>query len=315
MNLEQAIVASLVYFDIFDYPLTADEIAYWLPLPVGLARSHLARLMKELVRKRVLAQKEGFYCIFGREEIISKRKENQKLSVLKLKIAQKIAQILIKVPGVLLVGLTGNLAMMAAQKNDDIDFLIITQRGKIWTARFLMVLLLEILGRRRRPESKQIRDKICLNLFLEEAHLYFEKSKQDLYIAHEILQMRPLVERDTSRYPSGYRKENIYRRFLESNVWVRDFLPNAFIEKTRIYKQDLVIFPKKRRRKSIFTGYQSVSVWVPIEKILAFLQLWYMRKRQTTEQVEKGQFFFHPQDKRREVMEQYQKRILKFGFG
>jgi len=287
MNFEQAIAATLVYFDIFDYPLTIDEIARWLPLSISFTRSRLLRLTKELAKKGFLAQKEGFYFLSGRGKIVLKRKENKEASGLKLKIAQKIARILIKVPGVLLVGLTGNLAMMDAQESDDIDLLIITRRDKIWTARFLTVLLLEILGQRRRPKSKRIKDKICLNLFLDEAHLRFKKNRQDLYTAHEILQMKPLAE-----------KENIYQRFLKANAWTKDFLPHAFQEKMGMHRQDLNVFSKKRHSKGIL-----------IEKVLSSLQLWYMRKRRTTEQVKKGQLFFHPQDKRKEVVKRYHKKI------
>ena len=290
MNLERAIAATLVYFNIFDYPLTIDEIACWLPSSVSFTKSRLLKLTKELVKKGVLAQERGIYFLPGREEIVLKRRKNQKASGPKLKIAQKAARILIKVPGVLLVGLTGNLAMMDAQEDDDIDFLIITQRDKVWTARFLTVLLLEVLGRRRRPKSKRIKDKICLNLFLDEAHLQFEKNRQDLYTAHEILQMKPLTG-----------KENTYQRFLKTNVWIRDFLPNAFREKIGMRRQGLEVFPKKRLSKGIF-----------IEKVLASLQLWYMKKKQTTEQVKKGQLFFHPQDKRKIVLEKYGKKLASF---
>jgi len=290
MNLEQAIVATLVYFDIFDYPLTIDEIVRWLPSPISFTRSHLLGLTKELVEKGFLAQKEGFYFLSGQGKIALERRKNKEASESKLKIAQKVARILIKVPGVLLVGLTGNLAMMDVQEDDDIDFLIITQRGEIWTARFLTILLLEILGRRRRPKSKRIKDKICLNLFLDEANLRFKRNRRDLYTAHEILQMRPLAG-----------KENIYQRFLKTNVWTKDFLPHAFQEKIGVHDQGLKAFPKKHHSKGVL-----------IEKILTSLQLLYMRRRQTTEEVKSGQLFFHPQDKRRIVLEEYDKKLSSF---
>jgi len=288
MNLKQAIVATLVYFDIFNYPLTMDEIARWLLSSDSFAKNRLLKLTEKLVRKGVLAQERGIYFLPGRGEIILRRRKNQKISEPKFKIAQKVARILIKVPGVLLVGLTGNLAMMDAQEDDDIDFLIITRRGKIWTARFLTILLLEILGWRRRPKSKRVKDKICLNLFLDEAHLRLGRKRRDLYTAHEILQMKPLAE-----------KESIYQQFLEANAWVKDFLPNAFREKMGVHRQGLEIFPQKRRSKGIL-----------VEKILAFLQLWYMRRRQTMEQVKNGQLFFHPQDRRRMIMKQYRGKMM-----
>jgi len=290
MNLKQAIAAVLVYFDIFDYPLTIDEIGRWLPLAISFTKSHLLGSTKELVEKGFLGQKEGFYFLSGRRKIVLERKRNKEASELKLKIARKIARILVKVPGVLLVGLTGNLAMMDAQEDNDIDFLIITQRNEIWTARFLTVLLLEILGRRRRPKSKRIKDKICLNLFLDEANLCFRRNRRDLYTAHEILQMRSLAG-----------EKSVYKRFLKTNVWTKDFLPHAFQEKMGVFRQDLEVFPKKYRSKDVL-----------IEKILTSLQLWYMRRRQTTEQVKNGQLFFHPQDKRKIVLEEYDKKLTSF---
>ena len=295
MNLEQAIAATLVYSDIFDFPLKLKEISYWLPLPISLRELSPLKSIRGLVQKGLLAQEDDFYFLPGREKIVVKRKKSQRTSRLKLEISQKVARILIKVPGVLLVGLTGNLAMMDVRKNDDIDFLIITQGNKIWTARFLAVLLLEILGRRRRPKSKQIKDKICLNLFLDEAHLYLGKDRQDLYTAHEILQMKPLAE-----------KENIYWQFLEANLWVKNFLPNAFGEKINRSRKNLESNSKKSRgRRIIRMGF--------VEWLLGGFQLWHIRKGQTRETIKTGQLFFHPQDKRKEVMEQYRKKSIANG--
>jgi len=119
------------------------------------------------------------------------------------------------IPFIKMVAVTGNLAMRNANQEDDIDFLIITQRKRLWLSRFLAVVLLELLGKRRRPEEKEVKDKICLNMFLDEDHLEMSEKQQNLFSAHEILQLKSL-----------YEKDKFYDKFLDQNRWVKKFLAN-----------------------------------------------------------------------------------------
>jgi len=119
------------------------------------------------------------------------------------------------IPFIKMVAVTGNLAMRNANQEDDIDFLIITQRKRLWLSRFFAVVLLELLGKRRRPEEKEVKDKICLNMFLDEDHLEMSEKQQNLFSAHEILQLKSL-----------YEKDDFYDKFLDQNRWVKKFLAN-----------------------------------------------------------------------------------------
>jgi hypothetical protein len=48
-----------------------------------------------------------------------------------------------------------------------------------------------------------------------------------------------------------------------------------------------------------------------LEEVAFWLQKKYMASRQTTEIVEKGRVFFHPQDCSRRVMLEYQRRLRR----
>ncbi len=114
-------------------------------------------------------------------------------------------------PTVLFVGVTGKSAMRGFCVNDDLDLFLITRNELLWTTRFFVILLAKILG-------IHTKTGICLNLFFDESDVGITQKKRNSYIAHEILQMKPIVD-----------KINTYRRFLEKNQWIYQYFPNAKI--------------------------------------------------------------------------------------
>lgn len=196
--MKKAILRTLAYADVFDYPLTAEELYRFL---IG--------------QKGRPDYQDGFYFLKGRQGIVALRKKRERWSKEKLKIAQRVAKWLRLVPTIKMVAVTGALAISNSDKEDDIDLLIVTSKNRLWLTRLLTVLLVELVAQRRRPKDKEIKDKICLNMFLDEAHLGVPKKEQDLFSAHEVCQLKPLWER-----------EGVYQKFLKKNQWVKQFLPN-----------------------------------------------------------------------------------------
>ena len=291
MNVKTSVLAALSYFDLFSYPLSEEEVFFWLP--VEAERQEVKKALEELRKAGKISVKDGFY-FFPQKNSVEQRKKQEGDAVGKIRKAQKAARILGLMPGILLVGLTGNLAMKAAKKEDDIDFLIITRSGWLWRSRFLAISLLELLGWRRRPNQKEVRDKICLNLFLEEGHLALKKERHDLYTAHEILQMRPLVD-----------KADTYQRFLQANFWAASFLPQAWGEK-KVKSQSANWRTKVKSKEGKEVAAVSPNI---VEKILAGFQLKKISAHQSREEILPGQLFFHPQDRREEMMRKYRKMI------
>jgi len=289
-GVREAILRTLAYADIFDYPLTPREIHKFLisekPLDFDSVQKALSRMGAE--RKRISTDKAGhFYFLTGREKLVPLRKKRKKISQKKLKVAQKIAVLLKIISQVKLIGVTGRLAMENSETEDDIDFLIITSKNRLWLTRLLTVFLLELLRIRRRPSNKYVKDKICLNMFLDEKHLSLPAKERDLFTAHEIVQMKPLWERGGT-----------YGRFLKANGWVREYLPNVIKKDTR------------RTKEKIFQ-FSNFPIFNFFERLARDFQFWYMKRHRTVEVVSPHRALFHPQSARGWVLEEYKKRVVK----
>jgi len=210
-KLTKAVLKTVAYADIFAYPLTTQQLHQFL-IEHQIAYKIF---QKANFKDGCLQEKNGFYFLKGKSSLISLRKQKEKTSEEKIVKAKRKANWLKMIPFIKMVGLTGNLAMKNGQKQDDLDFLIVSKAGCLWLTRLLTVLFLDFLNWRRLPNKKNIKDKICLNMFLDEKHLAIPKADQNLFTAHEIAQLKPL-----------WIKDNLYQKFIKQNLWVKKFLPN-----------------------------------------------------------------------------------------
>ncbi len=268
-----AVRIAIFYGEVFDYPLTEEELITWIPFRTDLKRSHLAQLQGETLRNK---------------RLINIRKKRAAWSMDKWTRARRVARLLNLIPTIRLVGVTGGLTRSNARAEDDIDFLIITSSKTLWVTRALSTILLDLFRLRRRPGDMKLRNLICLNMFMSEDGLRVPPKERDLFTAHEVLLMTPLWERD-----------GVYKRFLYANAWVKNFLPNAWEEKVKSQKG------KVKSGKS----YKAFSILEPIAR---FIQLRYMRKRQTSEVVSDKVIRFHPRDARVWIKRALKRRLARF---
>jgi len=286
LSVEKAIFQTLAYADVFDYPLRVAEIWRFLISKKAFSFDQVVWGLGRLVERGQLVKRGKFYCLPKREAIIGLRKKRRGWSRRKWKIALRLGKWLKLIPTVRMAAVTGGLAMNNTPENDDIDFLIVAAKGRLWLTRILVILLVELVARRRRPGDWQVEDKICLNLFLDEAHLRLLPKEHNLYTAHEVVQLRPLWDRD-----------GVYWRFWRQNRWIARYLPNALpVEGVR-----------RGRKQKTFSGRCG---WLNgLERLVFKWQKAYMRSRQTVEVVEAGRIFFHPHNCQEKILSQYQERI------
>jgi predicted nucleotidyltransferase len=291
----------LCYADIFDYPLSLAEIEKYLisSSRVGGVKinSALAKLVKTGQIKtynktyKMLQNDIVWYCLAGREENCQKRISRSKFSRHKLNKTRILLFILRHIPGVEAILLTGSLAMNNAKKDDDIDILVITKPGWLWRSRLIISLILEIFGKRRKPEyahsSDKAKDKICANMYLSSNDLKMKSSQRNLYIAHEVIQALPLFD-----------LTGVYSQFINENSWVQHYLP--FFE----YANNLHKATKKQKFKQT-----SLNL---IEQFCYKLQQLYMARKITTEIIDQDRALFHPRDTATYVLNQYHNRLTKY---
>jgi predicted nucleotidyltransferase len=284
LNLKQ--VFSVCYHDIFDYPLTQKELSKW---KAGRKVSRIKNLELKI------GCKSDFYFLKGREEIVKRRLQREKYSKGKLKIALKAARLLSLVPSVKMVAITGSLAMSNADANSDIDLLIITKNNSLWTTRVMAFLFLKLNKfALRTPGVKNEKDKLCLNIWLDESDPVW--SNKNLYTAHEICQIIPLAN-----------KNKTYERFIAKNSWVQDFWPNALktSSKRRVATSKT---GKSLSNPILHSTYYILQIFEPLAY---FLQRLYMRGKISKEVVGPTRAIFHPRDLSRFVASRLQ-RFAKF---
>jgi len=280
----QKVIATVAYADVFTYPLTRDEIIYWAI--GGVSR------MPATGRSLETTEYNGteYVHLPGRGKAVPQRVKKKVIAAHKWHRIYHIMNHFHFIPTLLLVGVTGGLAVDNAKEEDDIDVFFISRKHTVWVTRMIVTLVAEGLGIRRRPNDGSVADKICLNMFMSEDALELPENERDLFAAHEVLQMVPLWQR-----------EGVYRRFLSANRWVNYFLPRAFRERMSVADQV----------SSVSAGFLGPLVVVCrlLEPLAKYVQLWYMNSRRTNEIIRAGMIRFHPRDARLWVREKFESRL------
>ena len=203
--IERAIVLTVAYADVFDYPLTIREIhRYLIGVQTSLETVSNALLARQRT-DRFLAYRQGYYTLQGREAIVETRQRRAAIAAKLWPKARFYGNLIALLPFTRMVAVTGALAMDNTDSDADIDFMIVTEPGRLWLCRALAILLVRWAALHY--------DTVCPNLFLSEQALYYHQ--QDLYTAHEMVQMIPIAV------------HKVYRHMMTINAWTLNFLPNA----------------------------------------------------------------------------------------
>ncbi len=285
--MEQNLKKVLKYFSFFAYNPTLDEVYTFFPIKIS---------------KKSLKYTPSQYSV-GKKISKGKLESWPYRSYIKL---------LSLFPQIKLVGLSGSISMMNAKEDDDIDLFIITAENRLFTGRFIALTLAQLFRLRRsrkaryqkffdgKPQTAKNlvsslsqnnhKDKICLNLFFDGSNLKVPKFKQTEFVGHEVLQMKPVIN-----------KGNIYERFLEANLWVQAIFPNSYWIISKVKSQKSKIQVKSQKYFKNFklltlTSNFSLLTFNFIESILKNLQLTLINRHRTTEIITNSQLWFHPDD-------------------
>ena len=211
--------------------------------------------------KKHIEEFQGFFFLKGRKALVEQRIQNDKNSIVKFKIAEKIVRWLRFIPFVRMVAVTGTLAMKNSEKNSDIDFFVVLEKGRIFTGRLLVTLIVHLLGKRRYGDK--IKNRICLNYFITTGSL--EIRKQDLFAANEYSFVYPLFGFDT------------FQQFGEANInWIKKYKPNFEFSDLKPAKYFVEAKPLQKKIQGFFEnlinflGGDRIELWLKkkqIEKI------------------------------------------------
>lgn len=303
-NLSQAILATLCYFDIFDYPLTEFELWRFLFWPKGAATlpETIEHAEKLLTEKKIFMQ-DGFYFLPGRSQTVESRLSRHPRNISNWKKSQKLFSHLSQVPYFKAAALCNMFTLNNQKSSSDIDVFIITAKNRIWSTRAIITFLTWLRGEWR--HGKKIANRFCLSFYITEDNLdlsFMRREPYDIYLVYWIATL-------------SFIKDNaIQEKFFAANAWIKDFLPN-FEPRNEIeyHKSHALVYEKSAQLEE--------KIWNSAlgnlrEKVIRSLQL---RKMGNNKQLEATKtrdvkihdtiLKFHENDRRDLFREEFEKRL------
>ena len=221
---DEAIIQSLCYSDIFGFPLTLDEIVRFAQQTMITPEQVAERLEHNAALREIVGHEGEFFFLKGREGNCQLRRDRETESKRQLAIALRRLIPMQGIPFLRMAAITGALAAFNSPAGDDIDLLIITSRGRIWTT-YLFLRFWRRFG--HNPD-------ICFNVFLTEGDLVFRN--ENLFFAREILGSLPVFHKGT------------FEDFVEANRWIFQIFPSWSPDPER-QRYRLEVSPRWQRRQ------------------------------------------------------------------
>ena len=231
--LQDRIRETVLFFDLQGIPLTAFEIYKYLLADSDSLRSKLDQsyelqnlgepvssvgidtvlfTLDDLVEKRYLERRVGFYCLPGKTHTITTRLQYSSNELHRERRIRRVAKYLRLLPFIRTVAVNGSQSLGQARASSDIDLFIITDKRFMWTARTFVTAFFQLLMMRR--HGQKIANRFCLNHYVagqKQIH-----HGRNLYSALEYLKLRPVV------FP--FTTINFQQQNLE---WISRIFPNA----------------------------------------------------------------------------------------
>lgn len=216
MCVSQDILATLSYFDIFDYPLTQTEIVQFSKN--AHSQKNVTAALCDLQRSGLVFKFEEFYSLQNLHALILRRKKGNLKARQMLQTATRVATFLSRFPFVRGVAVSGSLSKNFADENSDIDFFIITKKNRLWLCRTWMHMFKKLTFLFGREHF------FCMNYYVDEDMLQIKE--KNIYTAIEVATLMPLRGIET------------FKEFYIANKWIADYLPNytmrvSYVEETK----------------------------------------------------------------------------------
>jgi len=183
----------LLYFDIFEYPLSADELKLVTTDPTS---NHL----QELIEMGMVTKTQEWYHLSDKmylKRILVPSQVEQFAHR-----SKKSASLIAKFPFVRGVYVSGSISKGWADENTDVDYFIITTPNRLWLCRSMLILYKKLF-------LLNSRKYFCLNYFIDYESIEIEE--KNIFTATEIRFLQPMVNLP------------LYNQFIKSNEWIAEY--------------------------------------------------------------------------------------------
>jgi hypothetical protein len=203
--LHQFVVKTILYYDIFDYPLKASEVFRFLGTN-GVSEIDVRHTLEAMVAQQNLYQFGEFYSVRSSGANILRRIKGNREAEKWITLAREKARFISKFPFVRAVMASGSLSKDYMDETSDLDFFIVTVPGRLWICRMLLILY-------KRLFLKNSHKFFCVNYFVDTTHLEIEE--KNLFTATELATVIPL-----------YGAMHYHELQKANQQWLATFFPN-----------------------------------------------------------------------------------------
>ena len=268
-NFDRLVLFTLSYSSLFQFALTAEEVLQRLPVTndfdfllnkkkkdagkkIIRNLKKIKKSLKKLISLKLIKENDGLYFLNRKD--FENRKKREKFINQKTKETELFISLANKIPFIKAIYLTGSAAVDNADKNDDLDFLIICQNNSLWISRFILIILTKLKGKRPQLDSErktveETKDAWCLNLWLDESSLLVPKERRSLYEAYELMQMKLI-----------YKRDDYQQKILMNNSWMKRYLDLEVTSKKKLLLDsnliigvfNKILFILQKKYRSIF---------------------------------------------------------------
>lgn len=220
MTLRNSILATLIYYDILDFPLTAPEIHRYLINPgrlhqgpsIGdITQNQIAESLDGLIRDGLVGLKKGFYFLQGRGGLCALRSERENIAEKKWKKFLRISKWFQAVPYLRGILASGSLALNNTDHDSDFDVLAVARSGRLYTCRIFLSFVASIFRARRTRYEKSAPDKFCFNHYITDGNLNIKY--ESLFNAQTYANLKPV-----------FVNNEIFSHFYADNTWVSKYI-------------------------------------------------------------------------------------------
>lgn len=253
---ELAVLRSVLYASLFDYPLTPAQLEASLIGVRADAATIDAWWRESDLLQAAIEHRDGLYFPAGRFDLVRTRSRREALSRELLERDRRILSLVAGMPFVRMVAISGSLAHLNAEGSADLDLFVITAPHRVWSVTVATLVLSKLLGWRKR---------VCMNYVVSEGAMSI--APQDLFSANQIIHLRPIT---------GH---HVFNRFVKANGFVREFYPNFELREA---PKTSAFAPSELRRGRLRSAVEAVLSFGPAqiaERLARWAYGWHLQRR------------------------------------